>query len=438
MSTMSVPAIPDSGRSCMFTDVTFYQLPSSEFSARREELLAKLPDNTVSVLFAGVAPVASLDESYPFLPNRNFFYLSGIEQEDSVLVLIKHGASYAGDSDSEEFTGNEARLYIYPREPEKEKWTGRRLSVEEAEAISGVTDVRVLSSFEKDLEELLESDYNFAWDESDMSHQRHNLEQRLEKSDRFDAVTDISGFLTMLRMVKSPLEVEAVTRAIQVTEEALEVLQTKIYPGISEREIYAILESEMIRRGSFFQGFKTIVAGGENTLCLHYPTPVAIIHEGEMVQIDMGARAAGYSADISRAYAVSADGKRNSRQQALFELICECKKTALETIRPGSTISKVNEETRKTAAAGLRELGVIPRSEADPLEAVKKYYWHNTLHHLGLDVHDVCEREKYFEAGNVFAVEPGIYIPEWGFGFRVEDDVLVTENGSRYLSHPQK
>jgi len=434
----------------MFTDVTSYHLPATEFALRREKLLSKLPENTAAVLFAGKAPVASLDESYPFLPNRNFFYLSGIEQEESVLVLIRRDEMpRAGSGETSEGPGKlgrcEARLYIYPREPEKEKWTGRRLAVEEARELSGIYDVRILSTFEQDLQELLESDLNFAWDESDISHQRHSLEVQLSKTDRFDSIVDISGHLTLLRTIKSPLEVEAITRAISVTEEALEVLEGQLRPGITEREIYAVLEAEMIKRGSFFQGFKTIVAGGTNTLCLHYPTPVGTVEAGEMIQIDMGARAAGYSADISRAYAVnlneaaSSDTQgRDSRQQALFELIMECKKTALETIRPGSTIAKVNEETRKTAAAGLRELGVISRSESDPMEAVKAYYWHNTLHHLGLDVHDVSDRDMAFVPGMVFAVEPGIYIPEWGFGFRVEDDVLVTEDGSRYLSHLQK
>lgn len=417
----------------MFTDVTHYRLPGSEFDARRKALLTKIPENTAVILFAGKAPVASLDESYPFLPNRNFFYLSGIEQEESILVLLR--GSGAGTSAG--LSSDEVRLYIYPREPEKEKWTGRRLSDEEAQSISGISDIRNLTTFENDLDDLLESDLNFAWDETDMSHSRHHLEQKLAKSDRFDSVTEISGFVTLLRMVKSPLEIDAIKKAIAVTEEALAVLEASLHPGFTEREAIAILEAEMIKRGSFFQGFKTIAAGGKNTLCLHYPTPLDTIPSGSMLQIDTGARAAGYSADISRAYAVSADGKRNDRQQALFELISECKKTALSAIHPGSTIADVNDATRKTAAAGLRELGVIAPSDPDPLESVKKYYWHNTLHHLGLDVHDVCQKEMVFVPGMVFAVEPGIYIPEWEFGFRVEDDVLVTDDGSRYLSHPQ-
>ena len=412
------------GRFLMFTDVTFYKLPSSEFFMRREKLLAKIPENTAVVLFAGQAPVASLDESYPFLPNRNFFYLCGIEQEESVLTLIRHDGTC------------EERLYIYAREPEKEKWTGRRLSEEEASEISGIPDIRCLSAFEADLNELLESDLNFAWDETDNSHIRHFMEQKIAKTEHFDSVTDISGFLTLMRMVKSPLEVEAITRAVRVTEESLAVLEANLRPGITEREVIAILESEMIKRGSFFQGFKTIAAGGKNTLCLHYPTPLDTIADGEMLQIDTGARAAGYSADISRAYAVSAGGKRNARQQALFELILECKKTALQTIKAGNTIASVNEATRKTAAAGLRELGVIAPSDPNPLETVKKYYWHNTLHHLGLDVHDVSDKEMVFVPGMVFAVEPGIYIPEWEFGFRVEDDVLLTKDGGVYISNP--
>ena len=408
------------------TDVTGYRIPQSEFISRRASLFSKIEDGTAAVLFAGHAPVASLDESYPFLSNRTFFYFCGIEQEDSVLLLRKPAADPATW---------EARLYIYPREPEKEKWTGHRLSAEEAEEISGISDVRTLDSLEKELDDVLDESLNIAWDETDFSTARSNFGKKIAETDRFDTTADISGIVTLLRMVKSPAEIEAITKAVQVTEEALAVLQKSLYPGMRECEVFAIQEAEMIKRGSLFQSFSTITAGGKNTLCLHYPTPTGIIEDGDMVQIDTGARAGGYCSDISRAFPVN--GRRNDRQQALFELICECKKTALSAIRPGSTLKRVHEETKKVAAAGLRDLGVIPHSEKDPLEYVKKYYWHNTLHHMGLDVHDVCEREMVFVPGMVFAVEPGIYIPEWGFGFRVEDDVLVTEDGSRYLSTPQ-
>ena len=409
----------------MFTDVSSYRIATSEYINRRNMLSTKLEANTAVVLFAGHAPVASLDESYPFLPNRTFFYFCGIEQEDSVLILIKDG-----DKDL-----LKPRLYIYPREPEKEKWTGRRLSAEEASEISGIADVRILEDLKSDLDEILSLSMNIAWDESDNSHQRAFLEQELAKTDRFDSATDISGSVTLLRMIKSPAEVDAIRTAAKVTEESLAVLEQNLRPGMRECEALAILEAEMVKRGSLFQSFSTIVAGGENTLCLHYPTPKALIPDGAMLQIDTGARAGGYCSDISRAYAVN--GTRDGRQQALFELIQECKKTSLSEIHPGATIESVNNETRKTAAAGLRDLGVIPKSEPDALAACKKYYWHNTLHHLGLDVHDVCDRDMIFVPGMVFAVEPGIYIPEWGFGFRIEDDVLVTEKGSEYLSTPQ-
>ena len=406
----------------MFTDVTDYRLPSSEYIHRRDALSPKVEENTAVILFAGHAPVASLDESYPFLPNRTFFYFCGIEQEDSVLILTK-----AGEKDL-----LEARLYIYPREPEKEKWTGHRLSVEEAEAISGISDVRLLDDLKGDIDEILAGSMKIAWDETDSSHERARLEQALAKTDRFDAATDISGFVTLLRMVKSPAEIEATRLAIKVTLESLEVLEKNLHPGMRECEALAILECEMVKRGSRFQSFSTIAAGGKNTLCLHYPTPRAILGDGDMLQIDTGARAGGYCSDISRAYAVN--GKRDTRQQALWDLIWECKKTALSAIVPGGTIASVNEATRKTAAAGLRDLGLIKPSEPDALEASKRYYWHNTLHHMGLDVHDVCEREMPFVPGMVFAVEPGIYIPEWGFGFRIEDDVLLTADGAEYLS----
>ena len=412
----------------MFTDVSNYRLSKDEYIRRRDALASKVETDTAVILFAGHAPVASLDESYPFLPNRTFFYFCGIEQEDSVLVLVKSGE----DADFA------ARLYIHPREPEKEKWTGRRLSFEEASEISGISDVRILDELKKDMDELLSSSspsMKIAWDETDHSHERALLEQELAKTDRFDSTTDISGTVTLLRMVKSDAEVAAIRMAITVTQESLAVLEDALRPGMTEQEAFAILECEMIKRGSLFQSFSTIAAGGTNTLCLHYPTPREVIPDGAMLQIDTGARAGGYCSDISRAYAVNR--KRDARQQALFELIQECKKTALSAIHPGATIASVNEETRKTAASGLRDLGLITSSEPDALEACKRYYWHNTLHHMGLDVHDVCEREMVFVPGMVFAVEPGIYIPEWGFGFRVEDDVLCTDTGSEYLSVPQ-
>ena len=409
----------------MFTDVSHYAIDTSEYINRRNMLSAKVGANTAVILFAGHAPVASLDESYPFLANRTFYYFCGIEQEDSVLILTKEG-------EKDLFTPH---LYIYPREPEKEKWTGKRLSTEEASQISGIRDVRVLEQLKSDIDDIISRGMIIAWDESDNSHARAHLEQELAKTDRFDSATDISGSVTLLRVIKSPAEVDAIRTAIRVTEECLEVLEQNLRPGMRECEATAILEGEMIKRGSLFQSFSTIAAGGENTLCLHYPTPKALIPDGAMLQIDTGARAGGYCSDISRAYAVN--GKRDPRQQALFELICECKKTALAAIHPGATIESVNIETRKTAAAGLRELGVISKSEPDALAVCKNYYWHNTLHHMGLDVHDVCDREMVFVPGMVFAVEPGIYIPEWGFGFRVEDDVIVTANGSEYLSHPQ-
>ena len=409
----------------MFTDVSHYAIDTSEYINRRNMLSAKVGANTAVILFAGHAPVASLDECYPFLANRTFYYFCGIEQEDSVLILTKEG-------EKDLFTPH---LYIYPREPEKEKWTGKRLSTEEASQISGIKDVRILDQLKSDIDDIISRGMIIAWDESDNSHARAHLEQELAKTDRFDSATDISGSVTLLRVIKSPAEVDAIRTAIRVTEECLEVLEQNLRPGMRECEATAILEGEMIKRGSLFQSFSTIAAGGENTLCLHYPTPKALIPDGAMLQIDTGARAGGYCSDISRAYAVN--GKRDSRQQALFELICECKKTALSAIHPGATIESVNIETRKTAAAGLRELGVISKSEPDALAVCKNYYWHNTLHHMGLDVHDVCDREMVFVPGMVFAVEPGIYIPEWGFGFRVEDDVYLGEDGAKYLSHPQ-
>ncbi|HOO61791.1 MAG TPA: Xaa-Pro peptidase family protein [Bacillota bacterium] len=423
----------------MISDVRGFTLPSSVFASHRERLMHLIPDDSVAIFFAGRAPVMSEDDSYRFFCNRNFYYLTGIEAEESALTIRKQGGAFV------------ATLYIFPRDPSREKWTGRRLSPDEASSISGidVDNIALLPSLEADILAIVDdASVNIAYDARNPAPQAALLSRLVHEHGQEARLLDVSEHLTSLRMVKSPEEVDAIRMAIRVTEEAIDVMREKLAPGVTEAELYATLQYEMTRRGCLIPGFDTITAGGENTLCLHYPNPMGTVKAGDMLQIDVGARAAGYSADISRAFPV--DGSWTKKQALIRDAVMDCKAVALAAIHPGATMKDVHTATRACAAKHLAAMGLITKVSVDSVasekstssaysdEDISRYYWHNTGHHLGLDVHDVSHRDKPLEAGNVLAIEPGIYVEEWGFGFRIEDDILVTKNGSVYLSDVTK
>jgi Xaa-Pro aminopeptidase len=247
-----------------------------------------------------------------------------------------------------------------------------------------------------------------------------------------ECLVDIKDELISMRMIKMPCEMEAIRKAARITEEALKVTKQLIRPGVSELELYSRVEYEMSARGSFIPAFETIVANEGNSFCLHHPKPdlstAGIVRENGYVQFDVGARFDGYCADISRVCFVE---DLTMKQEKVLELVQNLRKRAFDFIRPGVTFDELNQELKNIVALWSVNEDLGDKSSAiDP----SSFVWHGASHHLGLDVHDVGPRTSPFEAGNCLAVEPGVYIPEWGVGFRIEDDVVVTETGVELLS----
>ena len=397
----------------------------SFYRHNRELFAAALPDSTAALLFSGEGKRMSLDSEYRFLSDRNFFYMTGIENPGFALVISK--------------INGEVSTFIYApaRDSMKERWNGKRMDFADIAAITGleVSEVLDLEKYEeKEFELLKNEDINIYLDCSSVMEKPFDLKSQVEKGGR--KVTDLSEITTSLRLIKQPHEIDSIREAARITEEAVDEMKKLIRPGVSEYELYTKLEYEMARRSSMNFAFETIVSCGKNAFYLHHSEPEkdgdGIAMAGSIVQVDVGARMNGYCADISRVFFVGQPQGEDDRRMLLLGLIQALRKAAFDFIRPGKTFSGLNSQMYDITGKWLAGQGLIPDNfeESD----VRRYYWHNTSHFLGLDVHDVGPRDKEFAAGNCLAVEPGVYIPEWGIGFRIEDDCLVTEDGCLLLS----
>ena len=395
------------------------------FRNNRKAFAEKLPDNTAAFLFSGEEKKMCADSSYRFLPDRNFFYLTGLEKPDFMLIIRKQDGVVT------------ERLFAPEHDSFKERWTGKRMDFADIARISGVSEDNI-----RDREDFADNAFNlasenkvrFAIDGSSVMDGPRKFAERDRKQGR--EPLDISNILTGMRLVKSAEEIESIAEAARVTEEALAEMKKLIKPGVSEYELYAKLEYEMAKRSSMLYAFETIVSCGTNAFYLHHSDPErdgdGIAKEGSFIQVDVGARVNGYCADISRVYFVGRPDSDDDRRVKLLGLIRELRKAAFAFIAPGKTFAELNSQMYDIAGKWLAEQGLI--NDNFSKDDVTSYYWHNTSHFLGLDVHDVGSRDSVFACGNCLAVEPGVYIPEWGVGFRIEDDVVLTTDGCRLLS----
>lgn len=397
---------------------------SAIYRQNRERFAAALPDRTAALLFSGEQKHMSRDTDYRFFVDRNFFYLTGLECQGFILVIEKYDGKVTSS------------IYAPAHDSMKERWHGKRMDYSDIAEISGLSEDVIfdLEKYEeKEFELIRNSDIGIFLDGTSVMEKPFELKKQIEKDGR--KVSDLSEITTGLRLIKQPYESDSIREAARITEEAVDEMKKLIKPGVSEYELYLKLEYEMARRSSMSFAFETIVSCGKNAFYLHHSDPEksgdGIAEEGSIIQIDCGARVNGYCADISRVFFVGKPGE-DDRRMKLLELIRSLRKAAFEFIAPGKTFAGLNSQMYDIAGKWLAGQGLIPDNFTE--EEVRRYYWHNTSHYLGLDVHDVGPRDKEFEAGNCLAVEPGVYIPEWNIGFRIEDDLLITENGCLLLS----
>ena len=399
-----------------------------ELESRRKKVFDQMKDNSVAIFFSGVSKIASEDEMLPFVVNKNFFYLTNIEQEHSALMLIK------GIGERREY------LFIDPYSELKEKWTGKRLTADKAGALSDIKNIYTTDNFETMLGLALSEDKNQYGDIDciylDLSSPEQKLKEDFFMRDLFmklkidytnKEIVDSYPILRDLRMIKSSSEIDAIMKAIEKTNSGIAHLINKVSAGMMEYELADQFEMYGRSHDRTPLAFSTIIAGGKNATCLHYPTQNDTLKNEDLVLFDLGYSHEGYSADISRTFPIS--GKFSPIQKTIYEAVLNCNKAVIEFARPGLTIKDLQE----FATEFLRK-ECIKHKLMDANDDIRNYYYHNVSHHLGLDTHDISFRERPLEKGNVITVEPGLYFAKYGVGVRIEDDVLITLDGAVALS----
>jgi Xaa-Pro aminopeptidase len=350
--------------------------PSQEYRSRRDRLVQRIKGN---ILVLRAAPDHELVK---YQQERNFYYLTGFDEPNAILLLD------AVSEPPQEF------FFLPERKPSEERWTGPKLGPgPDAEKATGFAKVLPTSEFDATLKKVL------------------------ERAKAVYGLKDVESDIAYLRQVKSPTEIALLEKAIQITLKAQQAASRTIAPNVMEYEVEASLEYEFRRNGAERPGFPSIVGSGPFSTILHYDKSERRMQAGDVVVVDIGAEYGGYSADVTRTYPVS--GKFSPRQREIYQIVLDAQKAAIAKVKPGARISDLHQAA----------MGYIRSKGYD------KYFIHGTSHHIGLEVHDVGETSRPFEPNMVVTVEPGIYIPEEQIGIRIEDDVLVTTTGYRLLSN---
>ena len=399
-------------------------IEASEYTQRRDRLFDLIEDDSFVVVYAGVGRKMSNDH-FAYTVNRNFYYLTGIDQENSVVMLVK--------------SCGERRTYLFIDEYDerKEKWTGVRLTIEQARNLSGISNVLFTNSFGAKLDSALSED----GDLGQLSTLYLDLETELKIKDSYTTrdlrdelklkredvnFEDVHPLIASMRMVKSAAEINLMREAIKTTDLGIKNILLNLRPGLYEYNVRNTFEYA-IGEDNASIAFDTIVAGGKNAVILHYPNPSELLNNGDLVLLDLGARKHYYSADISRTFPIN--GKFLPKQKILYEIVLGCNKAVINFARPGLTLKELQKFATDYLAAECALKGFI--KDKDDIVGV---YYHGVSHHLGLDVHDVADHDRPLEPGMVITVEPGLYFKSLKIGIRIEDDVLITETGCENLS----
>lgn len=393
------------------------------FQKNRKKLLERMETFSAAVLFAGKAPIKRGDERYPFSPDRNFYYVTGIDREDCILFLAKTR------------TGVQETLYIPRDNGEMAKWVGATMTAEEAREKSGVEQIGWIDTFREDLTAYLFRNgikklwldlENREWEEAGTPALRFAAE--LHRHMPQVVLGDLYPVFSELRLIKEPWELERMRKAMDITRLGIEAMMRAARPGKREYEMEATYETTLMEHGVREKAFRTIAAGGKRGTILHYVANDQPVQAGELLLVDAGAQWEWYNGDISRTFPV--DGKFTERQKMIYEIVLEGQQKVIDAIRPGVPFERLNELLKEHYFEALQKIGLV-KTKAE----VAKYYYHSVSHYLGAETHDVGRYgDRVLQPGMVLTVEPGLYIEEWEIGIRIEDDVLVTEDGNEVMT----
>ena len=398
-------------------------MDKSYFIGNRKRLYDAMKPDSLAVFFSGREIRKTIDEYYPFFAQRNFVYLTGIEQKNTVLVA---GRDSSG--------GVWERLYILPGDPMAERWTGRRLKPQEAEEISGISDIRMEQNFMADFNNLAtcggyENLYLdlFRQSPEDAPSPAQHFGGHVQREYPFLNIQNANRILRGLRTIKQPCEIEALRKAEEITKAGILAMMKASKPGMYEYQYKAEYDRALGQFGPQGPGFPSIISAGKNNFCIHYYAYTGQALDGDMILNDVGATWQNMINDVSRGF--PCNGRFSDRQKLLYECALETSNHMFSIIRPGMKMADVDRTIKEYNARLLKDAGVL-----DDEKNIGKYMWHGGAHHIGYDVHDAILTPEIIAPNMTFCVDVGIYHEEWGIGFRLEDNCLVTENGCENLS----
>jgi Xaa-Pro aminopeptidase len=399
------------------------------FIENRKKLCQLLPSKSIVVLNANDLMPKSADGTMAYIQQTDLFYLSGIEQEESILVLCP-------DAQAENMR---EILFLRKTNEHIEIWEGYKLSKQQAFGISGIKNIQWLDEFESIFKELMfQSEHVFL---NTNEHLRATVFTQTRDA-RFinwckenyplHSYKRIAPIMHEIRAIKNNVEVELIQKAIDITEKAFRRVLAFTKPNLYEYQIEAELIHEFINNGSRRHAFEPIIASGENACILHYNNNDKICRAGELVLLDFGCEYANYNSDITRVIPVN--GRFTERQKQVYQAVLNVQRFAMTMLVSGTYMDDYLSEVGRFMTSELISLRLLDKHDVakqnPDFPLYKQYFMHGTSHHLGLDVHDYGSKYKPFQAGMVFTCEPGIYIPKEKIGIRLENDLLITEKGN--------
>ena len=405
------------------------KINSELFKKNRKNFIAKMKPNSVAFFNSNDIYPVSADSTLPFEQQRDIFYLSGVDQEESVLMLTSNS----------EKTGYKEVLFLKETSPHIAVWEGPKLDKKQAYETSGIETVFWLDEMEKIIDDVMQNCETIYYNHNEHYRAKVEVETREERFNKWieskfenKRKERSNPILQRLRSIKDPIEIKLIQRACDITEKGFRRVLNFVKDGVWEYEIEAEFIHEFLINRSKKFAYTPIIASGNNANILHYIENNKQCRDGELILMDVGAEYANYSSDMTRTIPVS--GRYTQRQKDIYNAVLRVKNNATKMLVTGTDWKKYHVEVGKLMTSELLGLKLLDKSdiqnETKDKPAYKKYFMHGTSHHMGLDTHDYGLLDDPMVENMVFTVEPGIYLPDENFGVRLEDDVVIQKNGS--------
>jgi len=405
-----------------------------EYKQRRDTLAKKLSKNSLAVIFSASYKTRSNDTQYPFRQDSHFYYLTGFKEDNSVLMFVKKGKKV------------KTILFVYKKDKQEELWNGKRLGVKKAKERFLVDEVYLVNEFEIKLKKYLKDTHTLYYD---FKTDGKNIQTLMQYSKDLYSYKNIAKDISLMRLIKSDAEIKLIKKAVSITKEAHHRVMKMDKVGKNEQEIQAELEYVFKKNLAYSDAYTSIVASGNSANTLHYISNNQQLKDGDLILIDAGCEFEYYASDITRT--ISVNTHFTSAQKDIYNLVLEVEKEIISMVKPNVLRSDLHKKSEELLVDGMVKLGILKGKTKKLIKKQKHkvYYPHGIGHWMGLDVHDDCpykdkkDKEIALQKGMVLTIEPALYfdkddksIPKKyrGIGIRIEDDILVTEDGFENLS----